>query len=123
MAKITIKGLVRRGLIVETNPEEDLNSKSYIVSDRGQNNRMYILAGLTPFSIGQKFGLARGRCGVRAEKQESWRIVSSDKIISRYVMTKTGVYRYKCQGVLFLTSLEEALVQAGFDLDLFDAVC
>lgn len=115
MAKITVKGLVRRGLIMETDPEEDHNFKSYIVSDRGQKNRMHVLAGLTPCSSGKRFGLASGRRGVRAEKQASWRVISSGRIVSRYILPY-GTYAYKCEGVLFMTSLEEALVQAGFNV-------
>ena len=106
MAKITVPALLKRGLI------EGIGSSCnpgvcYVTEAKGNKVRMYLTAGRT---------YRNGRLvGVRAEKQKDFRVVASDKIISRYVLP-SGAYRYKCEGVLFLTSLEKALVQAGFDI-------
>ena len=115
MAKIMIKGLVRRGLIVET--ESNINPDTFFVSKSSleYGQRMYL--------IGESFFKNGRRKGIRAEKMKDFAVVSSGRIISQYFVGGSKGYCYKCQGVLFLTSLEEALVQAGFDLDLFDAVC
>lgn len=102
MAKITIPALLKRGLIV---PDVSKNPEYCLVSEA--KIRIYLTGG--------KIYKSGSPVGVRVERQGSWRVVESGQIISRYVLP-AGTYRYKCEGVLFLTSLEEALVQAGFDI-------
>lgn len=105
MTKIIVPSLLKRNLIV---PDVSNNPEVCFVSEaRGEKVRMYL--------IGDKRHKNGRRMGVKAERQGSWKVVSSSRIFSRYVLP-SGTYLYKCEGVLFLTTLEEALVQAGFNI-------
>lgn len=106
MAKITVPGLKKRGLVIEVDSEA--NPKICFVSEQPPQRARLYLVGDERFKNGN-------RRGVKAEKQSDFLVVASSRIFSRYVLP-SGDYRYKCEGVLFLTSLEEALVQAGFDI-------
>lgn len=106
MAKITVPALLKRKLIVEV--DSKVNPKKCFVSEPGNNRSRLYFTGGKKYKNGNPVGLI-------AEKQKDFMVVATSKIFSRYILT-AGNYRYKCEGVLFLTSLQEALVQAGFDI-------
>ncbi len=113
MAKITVPALLKRKLVVEV--DSKVNPKKCFVSEPGSaRSRLYFTGGKR-YKNGHPVGLI-------AEKQKDFMVVATGRIFSRYVLT-AGNYRYKAEGILFLTSLEEVLVQCGFDLNSFNAMC
>lgn len=106
MSKITVPALVKKGLIVEV--DSKINPETCVVSETGPGqSRLHLTSG-EHYKNGRPVG-------VKAVRQKSWKIVANGRIFSRYVVSSRS-YVYKAQGVLFLTSLGEALVQCGFNV-------